>query len=204
MRMRYIALILAGINILVFVLQQIIPGFTDALILVPANNHVYELITSMFLHGSLSHLFFNMFALFIFGLLLEKNIGSKKFVYVYFFSGLIASFSAFIFYYNTPVLGASGAIYGAMGALGVVRPKLVVWVLGAPMPAFLAVVIWFFVSLAGIFSEGNIAHGAHLFGLITGVVFGLYYREPDETKERKKVYVSEKRIREWEKRHMED
>lgn len=136
----------------------------------------WTLITSIFLHGSIVHLFFNMFGLLIFGPLLEAKIGSRNFIFLYFASGIIGN----IGYVLTsglgglPVLGASGAIYGILGCLAVIQPNLMVLVMFIPMPIYLAAVFWFFMEFsAGVTgAQPGIANFAHLFGLFGGLLYG--------------------------------
>lgn len=204
--MRYAVLIIAAVCVTVFVLQNIIPGLTNALILTPANFHGYELITHIFLHADYLHIFYNMFALLLFGLLLENVIGSKNILILFFAAGIVAGFSAFIFYADSSVLGASGAIMGIIGALGVLRPKQTVWVIGVPMPMIAAVVVWAFLDLAGLVSGGQgIANGAHLFGLAIGLIYGFAVRKNYKVtflkKDRNKV-VSDDELDKWEENWM--
>jgi membrane associated rhomboid family serine protease len=134
----------------------------------------------MFLHANISHLFFNMFALFIFGLALENEIGPKHFLSIYFLAGIAGSIGYMITASNPliPALGASGAIYGAMGALAMLMPFMMVWVMGmVPLPMIAMAIIWALMEFFGIFDIGSgIAHGAHLGGLFIGMVYGLVLR----------------------------
>ncbi|MCD6477926.1 MAG: rhomboid family intramembrane serine protease [Candidatus Aenigmarchaeota archaeon] len=161
---------------IIFTLQIIFPQITDQFALY-SNRVLYEpwlLVTSIFLHGSFEHLFFNMFALALFGIILESIIGSRNFLIAFFVSGIIASIGAAFFYPAS--LGASGAIYGIIGALTAIRPKMTVWVLGVPMPMFVAAVLWALIDLVGMFEPSGIANAAHLFGLASGVVVGVFFR----------------------------
>jgi len=87
------------VNIVFFLLQKAIPGFTETLLLVSDDVLLrpWILVTSMFLHGSFMHLLFNMYALYIFGPLVEKKIGSKRFLYLYFAGGIIAALAFSVF-----------------------------------------------------------------------------------------------------------
>jgi membrane associated rhomboid family serine protease len=77
----------------------------------------WRLITSMFLHGSLLHILFNMYALYLFGYLVESAFGKARFIAIYFVSGFLASVTSFLFIPpNTAGVGASGAIFGLLGA----------------------------------------------------------------------------------------
>ena len=127
MRNKYFALWLSVICVLIFILQLAFSGFTDALVLNQSSwLEPWRFVSSIFLHGSPLHLIFNLFALILFGLILEKLIGSNKFLVVFFASGIIANLIAVNFYPSS--LGASGAVYGILGALTILRPKMVVCV----------------------------------------------------------------------------
>lgn len=183
--MRYYSLWLVGICTVIFFLQTIFPSITYQFALYSSRvlQEPWLLVTSIFLHTSLEHLFFNMFALALFGFILERIIGSKKFLLVFFISGVIASIGAALFY--SASLGASGAIFGVMGTLAVLRPKMYVWVMGVPMPMFVAAILWALIDLVGMFEPSGIADAAHLFGLGTGIVIGLMLRKQFKEKERK-------------------
>ena len=78
---------------------------------------------------------------------------------------------------SIPGVGASGAIYGVMGALAILYPFLIVYVAGLlPMPMILAAAFWALMELFGLFYPSAIAHGAHLGGLFIGILMGLYIR----------------------------
>src|SRR3989338_6163536 len=136
------ALWLCPIIFIIFILQKLMPGFTDLFILdsrlvIPK---VWTLFTAIFLHSGIVHILYNLFALALFGSVLEHIIGSKKFLVLFFVSGLVASLAGLPFY--TRVLGASGAIFGILGMLGILRPKMTVWVYSIPMPMILALFVW--------------------------------------------------------------
>ena len=163
--------------ILIFILQITISGFTELFVL---NNkalysHEYwRFLTSIFLHGSTIHLIYNLFALALFGSILEKLAGGKKFLLVFFLSGIFANIVAVNFYLSS--LGASGALYGVLGALAMLRPLMIVWAFSLPMPMFIAAILWIIGSVLGIFMPGNIGHMAHLSGILIGAVYGLILR----------------------------
>ncbi len=144
----------------------------------------WRIFTSMFLHGDFGHFALNMFALFVFGGALERRVGTPLFLLTYFVSGIVASVGFLIF--NGPeasALGASGAIFGLIGAMVVVAPNMKVYLLGGiPMPmiavgALYAVIE--FVSLAGS-SDDNIAHSAHLLGIVGGFFILQWYKRQHE------------------------
>jgi len=124
----------------------------------------YRLVTAMFLHASLLHLAFNMLALYWLGSIVEQAIGSLRFVLVYFASGLAGSAGALLFTDPfTPTVGASGAIYGIMGALLVLEYRTTGSFAG---PALGLIAL----NLALTFAIPNISIGGHLGGLVGGVL----------------------------------
>ncbi len=196
--MRYYSLVIAAVCIIVFAIQSFFPLFTDTFVL-DSSVVLYEpwrLVTSMFLHGSGSHLIFNMFALVLFGLLLEKFIGSKKFLMLYFISGVAASIAAALAYPSS--LGASGAIYGIIGALSVIRPKMIVWTYGVPMPMVAAGAFYLLLDLAGLFFPSSVANAAHIAGLLVGAAIAFAVRKPEPGEGKKEKVLSEEDMNQWE------
>ncbi|MGI9165438.1 MAG: rhomboid family intramembrane serine protease [Pyrinomonadaceae bacterium] len=144
------------------------------------------LLTSMFMHGSLMHLFGNMLFLWIFGDNLEHALGRPRYIIFYLLTGLIASLahviSTFVFGDNPfiPSLGASGAISGVLGGYLMLHPKRQVRVLILRMittvPAIVAIGLWFVLQLISAFgvigagpqSGGGVAFMAHIGGFIAG------------------------------------
>ena len=191
--------ILLGVNVLFFFLQYLVSGFTELLILIPslALSEPWRLFTSMFLHGSLGHIFFNMYALILFGPLIIQRIGTKRFLWAYFGSGLIASL-AYVFYNlfitgsNTAALGASGAIMGILGLVIMLLPQLkVLFFFIVPMTMRTAGIIFALIDIFGLFNPASgIAHIAHLGGLAVGILYGLYLVR--KRKDYAKVFVRER------------
>ena len=183
---KYGTLWLLGIIALAYLMQTFIPGFTDLFVLDATKviDEPWRIVTSMFLHGSIAHLFLNCFALFLFGLILEKEIGTKNFLLLFFCSGMLAGIGAALFYPFS--LGASGAIYGMMGMLAILKPGMTVWVSYVPMPMIVAIFVWAAIDFFGIFMPSNVANAAHLAGLFFGVAAGishrLFYRKPKTSK----------------------
>jgi len=183
--------------------QTVSPGFTDALVLNQASYfEPWRFLTSIFLHGGFAHLLYNLFALALFGSILERLIGGKNFLAVFFLSGLLANFIAVNFYSSS--LGASGAIYGILGCLTVIKPRMTVWVYSLPMPMFLATIVWTIGSILGIFYPDNTGHIAHLSGIIVGLLFGFFIRSriPRKVSYTRKINIPEDYMREWERTHM--
>ena len=141
-----------------------------------------RIITSAFLHANFMHLFFNMFALYSFGSVLElffienfgKFDGSMYFFLIYFISLLSGSILTVIFHYNNPLyvaVGASGAVSGIVFSYIIFFPKSMLLVLFIPMPAYVFAFLWIAFSVYGMKSKlGNIGHEAHLGGAIGGFV----------------------------------
>ena len=192
---------LSSIIFIIFLLQFFIDGFTGYFILDTriVLLKVYTLITAIFLHSGIPHLFYNIFGLALFGSILEHIIGSKKFLILFFASGLIASLISIPFYAR--VLGASGAIFGILGMLGILRPRLTVWLYSMPMPMILALFVWGAGDVLGIFAPTGTANIAHLGGLAAGVVVGLVYRTQfmEKKEKREEVFIDEDKVKEWEK-----
>ncbi|MFB6088729.1 MAG: rhomboid family intramembrane serine protease [Candidatus Aenigmatarchaeota archaeon] len=184
-----------------FILQSIFPTITNRFALTSSRvlSEPYLLISSIFLHGNPEHLIFNIFALGLFGSILEKIIGSKKLIKIFFITGIIAGMGAAFFYESS--LGASGAIFGLIGTLTVLRPKMMVWAFGAPLPMFLAAFIWITIDVIGFFAPTGTANAAHLAGLFAGILVGLYLRpnfKKEEKGETDEDVPSEKELEKWE------
>src|SRR5690349_4842621 len=179
---------LIAINVAIFFLQLTIVrpdvmqsalGFNFA----SAPSRWWTVVTYMFVHADFWHVFLNMYTLFIFGPRLEHHWGTKRFVFFYFFSGLGALIFYTLFFRDSgaSLIGASGAIFGVMGAYALQWPKQEVylfWVL--PMRVMTLVLLMVGFNLAmGLFSlpggGTNIAYFAHLGGF---VVAWLYMRTP--------------------------
>lgn len=173
------SLILILVNIVVFLLQFLLgENFTKLFMLVPADVLIrpWTLLTSMFLHGSPAHLLFNMYALFIFGSLIEQRIGTKRFVTIYIFAGLFAGIIYSVFS-TIPALGASGAIMAILGLTIMLLPDLrVLFFFVIPMSLRTAGIIFALIDLVGLFNPNSgIAHLAHLGGLFIGLLYGYYF-----------------------------
>jgi len=145
---------------------------------------VSHLITSMFLHGSWMHLLGNMWFLWLFGNNIEDSMGRLRFVLFYLISGLAAAFGQIVTNPDSiiPMVGASGAISGVMGAYLILYPRVKVYVLvpififftSIALPAWMMLGYWFLIQLAsGLLSAGEmggVAFWAHVGGFVAGVV----------------------------------
>ena len=204
MKSKYYSLKICGIIIITFILQIILSNFTERFILNSASwSEPWRFITSIFLHGGVVHLLYNLLALLIFGLILEKFIGSFRFLIVFLISGILANLISVNFYSSS--LGASGAIFGVIGALIILRPTMPVWAFGLPMPIFIAGILWSAGDLLGAYGfltgnpMGNTGNIAHLSGMFFGFILGFLFRGIIE-RQKKKINVSldEGEVRNWE------
>jgi membrane associated rhomboid family serine protease len=139
------------------------------------------LITHMFNHGGVQHLFFNMLALFFFGPNVERIWGPKKFLFYYFICGFGAVIIHILLGGNSAMLGASGAISGVLLAFAMLFPDAEVMLLIPPIPmkakylVMIALVIDLYYGMSG--SGTNIAHFAHLGGALFGFVMIMIWRK---------------------------
>ncbi len=188
-----------------------------------------QIVTHMFMHGGLMHIFFNMYALFIFGPILENVWGPKRFLIFYLVCGLGAAFTqetVFYFQYNhlinslspenvqlvlkegtayfregkvftdaamqslqlllnTPTIGASGAIFGVLLAFGVLFPNTQLFLLFPPMPIKAKYLVIGYGALELVLAVtqpgSNIAHSAHLGGMLFGYLLIRYWRKTTNT-----------------------
>ena len=205
---RHYALWLTGIIAAVFALQVIFPALTYNFRLVSADvwSRSWTLLTAIFLHGSIVHLLYNGFGLAVFGSILEETVGSRRFLAIFFITGLVSSIAS-TFFYNS-VIGASGAIFGIMGAVTVLHPTMTVWVYYIPMPMYLAAVVWAVVDMFGFIVPTGIANAGHLAGLAAGIAAGFVIRgrKPVRLRAwgfgRKSSFVTAEEFDEWEKENM--
>jgi membrane associated rhomboid family serine protease len=141
--------------------------------------HCYwQFFTYMFLHSTPQHLFFNMLGLLVFGLPLEKAIGSKEFGLFYVLCGTLGGVFSYLVYkytgqYNVYLLGASGAIYAVLFAYAVVFPSSIIYIWGLiPLPAPLMVILYAIIEVGSqFFASDNVAHLTHLFGFLSAWLY---------------------------------
>ena len=141
----------------------------------------WQVFTYMFLHGSFLHIFFNMYALFLFGRPLEERWGTREFTLFYFFTGIGAGIVTFFWNLwtvfgnpNIPTIGASGAIFGIVLAFGLEFPDTILLLFFLiPVRARYAALIFGGIELIMILTGriGGIAHLTHLAGLLFGYVY---------------------------------
>ena len=143
----------------------------------------YQFVTYMFLHANFEHLFFNMFALWMFGRTLEYELGSKRFLVYYMLCGvgaaLIQAGIAWAMHEPMTLLGASGAVMGLLLAFGVLHPNAVIMLIFPPIPmkAKWFVIIYGVIELLlGWRGAGNVAHFAHVGGMLWGLLLLWWWR----------------------------
>jgi membrane associated rhomboid family serine protease len=180
-------------NAAMFLLQLAGPGnLTNALAFVPALalTRPWTIVTYMFLHGGLGHIFFNMLSLFFFGPRLEARLGSRHFLILYFVSGIMGALLSFALAPQAGVIGASGAVFGVMLGFASFWPRdqILIWGI-LPVEARVMVIAMTALSLFGGFSGGGgIAHFAHLGGFLGGwLSLRWFARNPEARKWQQKV-----------------
>ncbi len=179
-----VTIVLIALNILVFLF-----GYVDRqnrlvyLALIPAyvvqGGAWWQVVTYMFVHATWAHIFFNMLALFLFGTQLEHRMGARDFLIMYFVCGIGAGLVTLLINNatgmgNTPVVGASGAIYGLLLAFAAFFPEDRIYIFGIlPMRAPVAVGVFagieIVLQLANL--QTGVAHIAHL----SGIAFAYLY-----------------------------
>ena len=204
-----VTVLLIVVNILVFLFEYSLDPYTrNAFIaaygLVPDNFHVSAIFTSMFLHAGWLHVLGNMWFLWIFGDNIEDVLGHGKFLLFYLVCGVAAAISQTFLnpFSRVPMVGASGAIAGVMGAYLVKFPRaqiqslvmLVFFFFFTEVPAWVMLIYWFVIQLfSGVgsiaseqYSQGGTAFFAHVGGFIAGIVLvkvmgarDPYYRRRD-------------------------
>jgi len=168
---------LIGINVLVYILIYFLrfENLIYYLSMIPGmvmQGWVWTFVTYMFVHGGLSHILFNMLALFIFGTQVERYMGSREFLSFYFITGTLAGVFSFVVYYFTGALGvilmgASGAIFAVELAYAVIYPDSIIYLWGI-LPLRAPVMVLGFTALELFFSvfglRNGVAHLTHLAG----------------------------------------
>ena len=227
-------------NILFFIGSQFLGDYAYKLLALwfPENDNfgIWQIVTHMFMHGSFSHILFNMFALYMFGSLLEQSIGQNRFLFLYFSAGLGAAglqilfsyvnfqtaFQAYIdagfspqeiqnmlaevtasgrynFYnvipqettqqlvntYLTPMVGASGAIFGVLAAFAIIYPNLPLYIMFIPIPikakyligGYFAINVYSALTGVTLLGPSNTAYWAHIGGAIIGFATMWYWKK---------------------------
>jgi membrane associated rhomboid family serine protease len=191
-------------NLLVFMLTIVSPwngvyavqadlGFRP--IYLQTGDNLYTIFTQMFVHGDIAHIIFNMLFLYLIGVQLEDRIGKVRFAAIYFVAGIVGVVAQSMIMWGsiTLIIGASGAISGAMGAMLLLYPRdRIPFFLGPiflpNIPVWAGVGSWFAVQVFyfSFDASGPVAYMAHIAGFMTGVVIGLilmYYRGNEKQRE---------------------
>ncbi|MGE0115523.1 MAG: rhomboid family intramembrane serine protease [Steroidobacteraceae bacterium] len=152
--------------------------------------HEWQLVTYAFLHGGFAHLFFNMFALYMFGSEIEQVLGARRYLFYYFASVIGAAITHLVVTrlmggVLLPTVGASGGVFGLLLAFGMFFPQRRILLLIPPIPmkAWLFVTLYGAIELAmGVFgTQQGVAHFAHLGGMLAGFLLLSYWRKRPES-----------------------
>ncbi|MDR0316277.1 MAG: rhomboid family intramembrane serine protease [Treponema sp.] len=178
-----------GINIVIFMAMYFLGRnfrelMTAFLAMIPQkvlHGWIWTFVTYMFVHDGFSHIFFNMFALFIFGVPVERQMGSREFLLFYFVTGTLAGIFSFFVYvftgaYWVALVGASGAIFAVELAYAVFFPDSIIYIWGI-LPLRAPVMVLGFTALELIFSftarNSGVAHFTHLAGFAFAWIYFL-------------------------------
>jgi len=190
------------INVLVFLAQYILNsehpaanvlGYYGSLhFFMVEDFHIYQFLTYMFLHGSFTHILFNMFAVWMFGSVMERVWGPKKFLFYYIVcgvgAGIIQELVQLWQLVDIPTLGASGAVYGILLAFGMIFPNERLFIIPFPFPIKAKwlivgyIVIELFSAMSG--PGDGVAHMAHLGGMLFGFLLIRYWRKHPDSSQR--------------------
>ena len=186
------------IFILTFVIESQIgfPIITYTFALIPAfivsGQSLFTLVSSQFLHADFFHLLINMYFLYIFGSVVEREMHPFMYIALYIFAGIIGGLGHILITFTIaaavdpmgvwiPTIGASGAIFGIMAAYAYLLPRRPVGISGdsgRTTAAWNIILIYFFIEVIQMFLAfgTGIAHGAHVFGFVGGFIFAFSYR----------------------------
>ena len=163
-------------NVVMYALQTLLPIVNQLFYFVPRLIlfRPWTVVTYMFLHGSLSHILFNMLGLFFFGSRVEARLGSRRFITLYLLSGVTGAMASLIFTPNAAVIGASAGVFGVMMAFAMFWPRERIYIWGVlPIEARVLVILTtamaLYFGLGG--RGGGIAHFAHLGGYVGAFVY---------------------------------
>jgi len=186
--------------IAVILLSAIIPNITDYVALKPDNilhgRYLWTLLTSMFMHGGLFHLFVNMFVLFSLGSLMERVIGRKRFFIFYLLAGIFAGLlfvvlaglfgaselgARIVGEIDIPAVGASGAIFAIAGLFVILLPKIRFSIIFFPffsLPGYIMIpAVLFLTWIVSVGTNLPVGNSAHFGGFIAGLIYGIYLRQ---------------------------
>ena len=185
---------LIAANVAMFLLEQIAPGLIFGLALWPLGTGQaggpdfapWQLVSYSFLHGSVLHIAFNMFALYMFGGMVERVFGTRRYLMYYFACVVSAALTQLVFAALSggvyPTVGASGGVFGLLLAYALYFPNNRVMLLFPPIPMRARTFVLFyaaielFLGVTG--TQEGVAHFAHLGGMIGGYALLRYWRGP--------------------------
>jgi membrane associated rhomboid family serine protease len=169
--------------VVVFNLVPFIPNFENYFTLMPYKSGYfgfYQIITSMFMHGSPQHLLFNMLGLYFIGPMVEHTLGSQRFLFLYISAG-IASALLHLGLSPAPALGASGAIYGVLAAFATMFPNMKMMVFPIPFEVKAMYLVGGYILYdlySGVAGRATgIAHFAHVGGAVAGIIMIFMWRQ---------------------------
>lgn len=171
----------------------------------------WKFFTSFFGHSDAQHLYNNLFFIALFGTLYRLMTSEKIFWGTFFVSAIGANLTAFIFYPGSFIIGASGGAMGLISALAVYKPRKIGLALGVPAPMYVVLIMYLLINFAGLTGSSSVAYEAHLFGLVTGFLIGMWLREKDRNRGRAPKKSSkdqeedlnwDEKIRKWEEKYM--
>ena len=174
------------INFVIFILQFILQGFTNSFALIPVNalgGSYWQFLTYMFLHDNPMHIGLNMFVLLIFGISVERALGMRRYLFLYFVSGIGSAILHILLTGISDILllGASGAVFGVLTAFAFLYPDAKLIIIPIPYPISAKYIVLGFVALSlflgftNILGD-NIAYFGHLGGIMTGVILMSYWK----------------------------
>ena len=166
-------------TVLMFFVQQTASVVTPLLYLVPSEvlTRPWTLVTYMFLHGSLGHIFWNMLGLYFFGPRVESRMGSQRFITLYLVSGIVGALLSVVLAPRNPILGASGAVLGVLMAFARFWPRERIYIWGViPIEARWLVIIYAAIDILGFngFGRFGVANVAHLGGFAGALLYLLF------------------------------
>ncbi|KOY86783.1 hypothetical protein AD998_12090 [bacterium 336/3] len=184
--------ILLILNVIAFILRLMYPKYAEAFALCYINNppedpfQPYQLLTYMFLHANWMHIFSNMLGLLFFGSILEQVLGQNRFLLLYLMCGLGSGVLSLIANYENigAMVGASGAIFGIVTSFALIFPNMPLQMLFPPISLKAKyMVLLYIVFEVGFLMQNlpgdNVAHGAHLAGMLFGfIMIKLIWRIP--------------------------
>ena len=180
------------LNVIVFAVQNLLPQYNNILVghyFFSPEFQPWQIISHMFAHADMTHLFFNMFNLWMFGRILANMWEPKRFFFFYFTCGLVAFICHQVYLYvqlgpnpvDSVMLGASGAVYGILVAFATLFPNSKLMLLFPPIPIKAKYLIFGFLAMDFFFGftgrATGVAHFAHIGGAVAGFLLVRYWQK---------------------------